>query len=290
MATTNSPPTQAGQEGYQLAVSTYDRAAGMLVSLLVLVGTIAVFLLFLWLASRVRHRPAPVPVILESIGGRGDNPAGFARDWEPPGSEEFPDILEPQVQRTLANVSQAARAATLMNTALDAVMSGPSAGLGDARPEGPEGEGTGWGVPRHERWEIVFDQGRTLDAYAKQLDFFGIELAAMGTTKTITYAAHLSRANPSVRSGLGSEEKRLYFRWRQGPLREADLQLLQKAGVPTAGRLVVQFCPPDTENRLAFIEKERAGNRPISDIRKTIFGVRPDGDGYIFFVLNQYYR
>jgi len=61
--------------------------------------------------------------------------------------------------------------------------------------------------------------------------------------------------------------------WRQGRLQEADRQLLERAGVATEGRIIVQFFPPELENTLAMLEQRFAG-RDAAQIRKTIFGLR----------------
>jgi len=236
-------------------------------------------------------RPKPVPVVLERIGGgRGDAPLGFARDLEPPGVEELPEVLRPQIQQALATVSQASKLALAVDRPLDAEFSAPGSGQGDSRRAGPLGDGDSDGIPRHERWEIIFEKGNTLDTYAKFLDFFKIELGVLSAGNMIEYASALSSDHPKVHSKNGSEENRLFMTWRVGRLQEADRALLAKAGINSQGRSVIQFYPFETENQLALLEKARAGNRSISSIRKTFFGVRTSNNGFEFYVLRQQFR
>ena len=67
---------------------------------------------------------------------------------------------------------------------------GSKAGSG-SRPLG-SGPGEG-GIPRHQRWFIRFAQGSSLTEYAKQLDFFGIELGALfAAQKRLVYVKNFS--------------------------------------------------------------------------------------------------
>jgi hypothetical protein len=78
--------------------------------------------------------------------------------------------------------------------------------------------------------------------------------------------------------------------WRTGSLKEADRELLRRAGIVSGGRDILQFYPPEVEAQLAQAEKQHAGPRDVESIRKTVFGVRRAGDGYEFYVIEQHYR
>lgn len=288
--TTAPRATLRMDEGYALAVTAYERTTGWIVSLLVLLGTIAFCLAVLWASSQLIPKVEALPVLVESIGGRGEAPAGLARDLEAPGLEELPDYREPSLQETLTVLDVAAQAAALMETQFDDPTPTPGSGLGDSRRAGPAGEGDGSGIPRHERWEIRFKSGLTLIEYARRLDFFQIELAAIGGgERDVIYASSLADKAPAVRRGKPTEEKRLRMNWRRGELMQADRQLLAAAGVDLQGKQVVQFFSPETENQLAWIEKEYAGDHEISTIRRTIFGVRVARNQFEFYVQAQYY-
>ena len=129
------------------------------------------------------------------------------------------------------------------------------------------------------------------EAYARQLDAFGIELGAVGGGgQSVDYAASFSAGGPKRRSGPATDEKRLYMTWRNGALQEADLELLGRAGVPTQGRIIMQFYPKEIEDQLALLERDRSGGRDVKEILKTVFTVRPKGGKYAFEVTDQFYR
>ncbi len=76
-------------------------------------------------------------------------------------------------------------------------------------------------------------------------------------------------------------------------MQQADKDLLAKAGISHAGRLVVQFYPTETENLLAYVEdvylKSKFPGRSIKTVRQTRFRVQPDKKGFTFVVTNQTY-
>jgi len=278
-----------------LRSGTYDSVASLLISLLIVVGICVLSLFVIWLTGRFIFTLRTVPVELVDYAGRGDHAAGFARDMEPPGPEELEEeMYEPQMEATLEAVTDVV---TTQTAALDAVVMAAEAttkgggGLGDSRGPGPEGEGRSDIIPPWERWEIRYTTSG-LDPYARQLDFFKIELAAAGGTPLVDYAFNLSKPKPDRRSGKPEDEKRMYMTWQNagGPLAAFDRQLLAKAGVNTQRRLVLQFYPRETELKLLRLEAENARGRDAREFLKTIFGVRPAGGGYEFFVIDQFFR
>jgi hypothetical protein len=64
--------------------------------------------------------------------------------------------------------------------------------------------------------------------------------------------------------------------------------LLQRAGIRTGIRAVLQFIPPDLEARLLALEKSHKG-RDVNEIRRTVFRVEREGDGFAFVVDRQEY-
>ncbi len=79
-------------------------------------------------------------------------------------------------------------------------------GKGDSRPPGPEGEGDDI-IPRFMRWQLNFS-AKNLAGYAQQLDFYRIELGALGgTIQGVDYASSLA-GTPKIRRGPGDAEKR----------------------------------------------------------------------------------
>ncbi len=281
----------------EMKVSLYDRVAGILVSLLIFFGIAVTFLFVVWITNQVFARQEAVPVVLQDVGGGSmDGIAGESIEIESPNQDEIAEETdledEPELQETLAMVMDtiATRQADLADPALtDEIASSRSgASSGDGRAPGlGYGEGTP-GIPRAQRWEIRFAEGATLSEYAAQLDQFGIELAVIGATSTVSYASNLSANKPTQRTGPGEQEQRLYMSWQSGSSKAADKALLRRAGIQTEGRLLVQFYPPETENRLVALEQAFA-NREQSEIRKTIFGIRKAGGAFEFYVIDQKY-
>lgn len=259
----------------------------MLVALLILVGSAVLLLFLILLTRRVLASQLTVPVeFLEELAGDSEDSFGSDDEFAEPGLQEL-DLIEPQVQEVISEVSDTvvAQAATL-----DAMLSDMTAGgtgSGDRRRAGKGGSNI---VPRWERWEIRFS-AISLDVYAKQLDFFRVELAVIGGGgKSIEYVSGFSRPRPEKRSSSAESEDRLYMTWRSGELKKADRDLLRKTGLDPLGRLSVQFYPPDVEQTLGRLERAYAGDRELKDIRRTRFGVRPDAKGYQFYVMEQTMR
>ncbi|MBI3469574.1 MAG: hypothetical protein HY000_41770 [Planctomycetes bacterium] len=276
-----------------MAVSAYEKVASLLLALLILCGISVVCLLVVWFTSRIFASPPAIPVELVDVGGgRQEGIVGESLTIEAPDAGEIgreSDLVDPQIQNTLSMVTDAVavRQADLDDPALTESDEGGYGGLrGDSRQIG-KGLGAGEpGIPRPQRWEIIFQEGATLQTYARQLDFFKIELCVIGGSTQVQYALNFTKPQPDRRSGAAGQETRLYMSWRSGTLQAADQELLARAGVPTENRIVVQFIPADVENRLAELE-QRFANRRQSEIRKTRFGVRSVGNGFEFYVIEQ---
>lgn len=287
----NTAPAAGG-----LRVSRYDQVSSLLIALLIMVGFFVLLMFIIWLTTRNWYSHTPIPIELVEYAGRGDHAEGFERDLEEPGLEEMEELEEPQIQDTLEAVTDVV---STQAAALDSVQSNAVAttqgegGMGDSRGPGPLGEGVSDIVPPWDRWEIRYTTSG-IDAYARQLDFFKIELAAAGGgMNKVQYASNLS-GRPVTREGLPADEKRIYMTWQgNSPLAAFDRQLLSKAGINPARRLVLQFYPKDTEKLLFSVEVLAAREKGHTDYReflKTIFGVRPAGNGYEFYVIEQYFR
>ena len=103
------------------------------------------------------------------------------------------------------------------------------------------------------------------------------------------YARNLSKSKPDRRSGPADKEERYYLTWQKGGLREADLELLGKAGISAGNRPIIKFISRELEIELMGKEKQRAGKNE-NRIRATYFAIRPKGSGYEFYVRDQTYR
>ncbi|MCA9148424.1 MAG: hypothetical protein KDA92_03950 [Planctomycetales bacterium] len=267
-----------------LKVSTYDQVAGLLVSALFIVGVAVGALVIIWVTSQVFSRPpAPEMVLVEEEEGT-QNPEGTARDINEPGIEEL-DLAEPDVQDTLAAVTDAVSSVAASLDAIEGAMATRGSGAGDNRKRGG-----GDLIPRWQRWEIRYAD-TTLESYAKTLDYFGVELAALGGgINTIDYVSFNKGKAVKRTASADAKDERIYFIWQSGKFKQQDRALLGQAGVNTSGRVICQFFSAELENRLAILEKEHLGSRPLKDVRRTIFGVRPQGRGYEFYVIENQWR
>ena len=248
-----------------------EQVSSLLISIAVMLALAvgALFMLFL-LSMDWSSRPTEMTLEVERIAGRGDNAAGYDRDFDPPAADEVEQLSEPALEQTMQMVNDAISAIASMDTIIAAEgVVGDRSGRGDSRPPGPEGEGVD-GVHRGERWELKFT-ARDRKAYAGQLDAFGIELAAIGGGITsIDYATNLAKS-PKGRSGTRDQEKRLFFTYvTNNALMQYDKALLQAANVN--------------------IDK-RSKDFRISDIAKTIFECKASKSGkFEWVVIDQRYR
>ena len=276
-----------------LRTQKVDVVASLLMSLFIITGALVFVLFVIWFTSTYKWETGGIQVEEERVAGRGDHAEGFARDIEPPGAEEADFLNEPTLAESLEAVTDAVTsvAATMDNVDTDANASAVGSGRGDSRPPGPLGEGEDI-VSRFERWELKF-LAKDVKTYASQLDHYKIELGCIGKSKLVDYAFGFAGA-PQKRSGKGSEEKRLYFMWRQeGPLVAFDRQLLGQAGVQTQGRQLLKFIPKDLEDRLYQTEMKYAiskGHSKVREIAKTVFESQPVSSGFDFVVIEQRYR
>jgi hypothetical protein len=279
--------------------SLYDRVASLLISLLVILGLLVACLAVMWLSNKffAPHPAVPVTVIPDVTGGgvpdgmpnesleiQSPNPELIARESE---------LTEPKVEDMVAMIidAVATKRSDLADPAITEEVESGGAGssTGDGRHLGLGlGGGPGSGVPRHLRWEINWQQGATLALYASQLDYFGIELGAVGNVQQVVYLKSLGKPKPDTFTGWARDEKRLLFTWKKGSaLESADRQLFSNAGVATEGKIIVQIYPPATENLLVTLELAYA-NRKQEEIRKTRFGVRSRGrQDFEFYVIDQ---
>lgn len=279
---------------HDYGVSKFDKVSSMLLAFAMFLGILVGLLFLLWLTSGKPKIILSYPEIIENPAGRGENAEGFERDFEPPGAEEVEDLMEPTMEDTLQAVTDAVSSVPASFEAVDSNSTANTAGTGkgDSRPPGPMGEGDDI-IPRFERWKLKF-LAKNLNQYATQLDFYQIELAAIGgQIQGVDYAARLA-GSPQTRRGDSESEKRLYFMWTtSGPLMQYDRQLLQKAGVSLSDRQMLKFIPKDLENMLANIELEYSkskGHPSVTEIAQTIFESRPADGGFTFVVIDQKYR
>jgi hypothetical protein len=235
--------------------------------------------------------PEGTPGSTEKIDVAGADPAPFASNNE----EEAGDFEEPSVQTAPGAMLDAVAEAGsgLAEVDLGPVMpnGGPVASGKRASKLGTGGPGLGFGpgdggVAREQRWSIIYNTGQSPEEYARQLDALGVELAVVVGQDQLLYVSNFSSNQPTKRYGSGRSDGRLYFVWQGRVRKQADLDLLRKAGVEVGEGVVLQFYPKGVEDQLAQLEVRYRGRQP-GEIRVTRFSVVPRGDGYGFKVLAQ---
>lgn len=289
----------------RLKIGPYERTAGFLLASLVLVVAATAALAVVWLGVR---RP-PAPTAAPTLTMRIEQPGGGYLDGIEDGTANLPgeitpylgvaeaeEVLELAVEQSLDLISGdvAARGLELIDPTERA--NSPDGGGLRNGPDGPGGRGVyggfGDGVKPEFRWQIQYDEGGQLDGYARQLDFFGIELGVLGDDGLVRYAKGFSAAT-ELRGGPAADEQRLFFTWQDGTRQEADRELLSRAGVDAAGRKLMQFYSDDLEQTLLRVETEylaaHAPRRTLKTVWHTWFSVVPEGDGWRFVVARQVY-
>ena len=147
--------------------------------------------------------------------------------------------------------------------------------------------GDGAGLPREQRWFVRFSDSGTIDTYARQLDFFGIQFGLLTPDGRLIYVWNFSQARPSTRTvNTGKDEQRLYMTWQGGGRKSADIKLFQKAGIDARAGTIFHFYPANVEQMLARLELGYR-NKPVEQIRRTYFVVESEGNGYKFVVTRQ---
>lgn len=229
-----------------------------------------------WLSSQVFTTKVAVPIVMEEIGDQEEDPIGPGDDIEPPPPLDT-DLEVEEVDEVLEAVEDALATRAAM---IERRISGTGTGKG--------GKGTGLGrkgVPR--RWELRFKEGNTLDTYAQQLDYFGIELGVLIPGNKVLYISKLAQMRPETREGPRDAEKRYRFTWTQGSLEQADRLLLARANLDAGNNLIYKFLPPELYAKLQTMEKDYSGGRKV---RATLFGIKSSGESHEFYVMRQSYR
>ena len=261
---------------------------------------LAVICIVIWWATVVPPRDdflVPMEMVEVSGGQEDGNPDETLKIESP--EEEVPnpspteEVLEEQeVTEVVDNVVELAEQATTQATQVNAQTSDATGTPGSASGTGgaPLGSGDGvGGIPNEQRWFIRYSDKSSLNEYAAQLDFFGLEMGALLPAGRLALMSKMSAAKPTVNyKTSGKGETRLYMTWQGGNRKEADEKLFKKGGVDVSGAVLFHFYPKKTEQLLLKTEYDYA-KRKASEIRRTYFVVVKQGSGYSFVVTRQTY-
>ncbi len=277
-----------------MRVTLYEQLVTFLVASFVGIAAIVCVLTFSYV-STLPKRPAAVATLelMEELpGGSLDGSPDETLRVDSPYEErsdasivDNPGDGESTVESTFEGVMEYSETATAQ---------APQQFLFDAESKGRKGSATGTGrrglgfgpgkrgFPRDQRWFISFSDRTPLAEYARQLDFFGIELGAVFADRMV-FLSQLSGETKMRTVDTGKGENRLYMNWQGGSRRVADLELFSKAGIAAENALVLHFYPAATEAMLAKLERE-SSERPSDQIKRTYFLVKQVPEGYAFEV------
>ena len=283
-----------------LRTTRYDQALSGVVTvtltLILLCGGVSA----IWYTTRMPAPAKAVPLeLLELPGGFEDGAVDETLRVDSPDPETADASPADEISKEL-EVAEAIDSVTeLSDVAAEPVQQQFDRALkntgqrGSAKGTGRRALGAGGGkagLPREQRWFVRFADESDIDEYARQLDFFKIELGGLVPGGQLIYLSQMSQPTPQQRRvQTGKDEARLYMTWQGGQRRFADLQLFRKAGIEIpADAPTFQFYPPEVEATLAQLERSYR-NRPVEQIKRTYFAVTRSGTSYQFEVVRQLY-
>ncbi|MEM7561241.1 MAG: hypothetical protein AAF394_19120, partial [Planctomycetota bacterium] len=250
----------------------------------------------------LRETPVLPPQSVNFQSSQGSAGATSAAEPErtilPPGLEVLNELEEPQLEQELSQISESAKLVAAQLEVSTAIY--PVRGkAGDKRLAGPAGDGDGDGEQKDvgvwARWELKF-KAADIRSYAKQLDYFEIELGCVGGGITTVDSASDFSSGGKKTSQSPAEANRsdkLIFAWRdKNELAKYDHRLLSQAGIQTEARTLLRFIPAKLEAELMKLELEycQQNKQTMEKVYKTVFECRPQGNDFEWVVAAQLYR
>ncbi|MCA9097529.1 MAG: hypothetical protein KDA36_04055, partial [Planctomycetaceae bacterium] len=235
-ASTQPPPKPV------MRTTSYERVNSGLLSVIIglVVAVVCLYIMWMGLWPDPPQRTVPVEIV-ELSGGVEDGTPGEELRVDSP-LPEIPDATpneestdEPsEIEETLDQVMDLSDEATNLAERQFEVQTATAGRAGSSKGTGRRGLGSGpgrSGFPREQRWFVTFADQSSITEYARQLDFFGIELAALYPEGKIVFLSNLSKTVSKRTAESGKGETRLYMTWQGGSRRLADMELLKKNGV-----------------------------------------------------------
>lgn len=282
-----------------MRVTQYDQVSSSLIALVLALIIAVLWLSIVWFTNRLPQTENDVALEMVDLAGGAEDgsPDEELLVESPEDPVDDPSQIdtptdENQVEEMLDSVVELSDKVTQQvqqQMQTDLTNSGK---VGSAAGTGKRALGFGpgkKGIPREQRWFIKFSDRGSLIDYARQLDYFKIELGALLRNGKMIYLSNVSSEKPVSRTATsGADEKRLYMTWQGGQRRTSDLSLFKKAGYDVTGAILFHFYPKETENKLLLREKQYR-NKKFDEIRRTYFTVRSSRGGYDFEVTRQTY-
>lgn len=294
-------PRKTGPKAPVLKTTSYDVAWSFMIALLIGGILVTAWIAALWLANRRIKTENTTQIEMLTLGGYEDGAPNETLKVESPEDptddpsvEEVQD--ENQTSEIVENIIQNSNRTAQQVPAQTELASENTGKIGskDGTGRRPLGSGGGEGNTGL-RWFIRLGERVTIDEYAKQLDYFGIELGLLQPGfKTVRIMSNISKS-PTFRTATGKDIKatQWVFTWVGGGRKKADIQLLEKKGRMTVGNgLILHFYPQSTIQLIGQLEADtaKADGKKVSQIVRSYFGVRPDGGGYKFVITKIVYE
>ena len=284
-----------------LIETRYDRWTSFLLSLVFVTLLVVAWLSAVWLTNRIRDIPFSSTIELIEIAG-GD-PGGVEGAIQQVDGRQHQDVedmsvidrpndqvqIENQITQWLDALAELPMEILDQQEALDKDSYGKAGNQsGNSTQRGLGEGGAGKGLPREQRWVILYSSGQSLAEYAQLLDYFKIELGAIVDGRVV-YVSQVSTDSPRQRTRLPGEDRRIRWLWRGGQRRQTDASLLKSVGLPIdESTIIMQFLPPEIESRLVQLERTYM-DVSVQDIQRTAFGIRSGDEGFSFYVIEQEY-
>ena len=273
-------------------VSRFDMLNSMLIASVTIVGFLVATLFMIWLTTTFDFSKQKTALQLDQVSDPGDEkPIGELDDFLEPGVEEFPEVDVPQLAMALEAVTDAVSSVrgSLEERSGTATKQGTGSGFG-SRDGGP-GNGGG-GVPEHKRWIIQYETD-SLDTYARQLSYFDIDIGVINNLPNKIVRIHDPGGTPSViQSTREADSKTLRFVHKKPSLQRWDKTLATRQNVSLEDATTCQFYPEVTRQKIRLVEALalQAAGKTLIEVRNTTLKVEPEGDGFVFKVVDISYR
>ena len=284
-----------------LMETRYDRWTSFLLSVVLVTLLLVAWLSAVWVTNRIWDIPFPSTIELIEIAG-GD-PRGVERAIQQVDGRQHQEVqdmsvidrpndqvqIENQITQWLDALAELPMEILDQQEAPDKDSYGKAGNQsGNSTQRGLGEGGAGNGLPREQRWVILYSSGQSLAEYAQLLDYFKIELGAIVEGRVV-YVSQVSTESPGQRTRLPGEDRRIRWLWRGGQRRQTDAFLLKNAGLPIdESTIIMQFLPSEVEASLAQLERAYK-DVSVQDIQRTAFGIRSGNEGFSFYVIEQEY-
>ena len=285
----NNSQTAQAESVEEMAVSNFDRISAGLTSSIVTCGCLMLMLLIML----IRDTPAQSNVSQPPLPQR---PLVSVSHLDPQSralEDEIDDFQSAQVTVSIDLISDAVSSVMASNNDIDSHedVSIHSLTRPDPRFPNPDGipDAT---VSEAQRWLVSYET-TDIQQYARQLDFFGIELGVVRlNSNEIVRVGGLSGSVLASESDRLQESETLRFSHKKRGMRRWDESLCRRTGVDLSDSSICQFYPESTRKIIRQVEAEALAEkgRKLSDVRQTILKVQPSGDGFQFIVLDFNYR